>query len=80
MDDAVGMVLNTLDRLGLVDDTIIVFTSDYGGVSAGDGIATSNLPLRGCKGRLWEGIREPFYIKWPDSHSAVALRRSCNRK
>ena len=67
MDDAVGMVLDTLDRLGLEDNTIIVFTSDNGGVSAGDGKATSNLPFRGGKGRQWEGgIREPFYIKWPD--------------
>jgi len=43
-----------------------VFTSDNGGVSAGDGKATSNLPLRGGKGRQWEGgIREPYYIYWP---------------
>lgn len=66
MDDAVGVVLDTLDRLGLEKNTIVVFTSDNGGVSAGDGKATSNLPFRGGKGRQWEGgVREPFYIKWP---------------
>ncbi len=66
MDTAVGLVMDTLDRLGLEKNTIVVFTSDNGGVSAGDGKATSNLPLRGGKGRQWEGgIREPYYIKWP---------------
>ena len=66
MDNAVGTVLATLDQLGLEEKTIVVFTSDNGGVSAGDGKATSNLPLRGGKGRQWEGgIREPYYIKWP---------------
>lgn len=66
MDDAVGIALAALDRNGLTDNTIIVFTSDNGGVSAGDGKATSNLPLRGGKGRQWEGgIREPYYITWP---------------
>ena len=68
MDDAVGIVLAKLDQLGLTDNTIVVFTSDNGGVSAGDGKATSNLPLRGGKGRQWEGgIREPYYIAWPKS-------------
>ena len=72
MDDAVGMVLETLDRLKLTDNTIIVFTSDNGGVSAGDGKATSNLPLRGGKGRQWEGgIREPFYIRLPNGKSGT---------
>lgn len=65
-DQAVGNVLATLDRLGLAENTIVVFTSDNGGVAAGDAKATSNLPLRGGKGRQWEGgLREPFYIKWP---------------
>jgi len=66
MDDGVGLALAALERNGLLDDTIIVFTSDNGGVSAGDGKATSNLPLRGGKGRQWEGgLREPFYIVAP---------------
>ena len=68
MDSAVGQVLDTLDELGLADNTIVVFTSDNGGVSAGDGKATSNLPYRGGKGRQFEGgIREPYFIKWPGS-------------
>ncbi|MEL6943996.1 MAG: sulfatase [Bacteroidota bacterium] len=67
MDDAVGEVLNALDKLGLADNTIVVFTSDNGGVSAGDAFATSNLPLRGGKGYQYEGgIREPFFIKAPN--------------
>ncbi|MEM7697750.1 MAG: sulfatase [Verrucomicrobiota bacterium] len=66
MDDAVGVVLDQLDALGLAENTIVCFTSDNGGVSSGDAYSTSNLPLRGGKGRQWEGgIREPFYIRAP---------------
>lgn len=66
MDDAVGTVLNTLNELGLDENTIVVFTSDNGGVAAGDAFATSNLPLRAGKGYQFEGgIREPYFIKVP---------------
>ncbi len=66
MDDAVGLVLESLERNNLRSKTIIVFTSDNGGVSAGDGKATSNLPLRGGKGRQWEGgFRVPFHVVMP---------------
>lgn len=71
MDEAVGIVLETLERLGLADNTLICFTSDNGGVSSGDAFATSNLPLRGGKGRQWEGgIREPFYCMMPGTVEA----------
>lgn len=66
MDDAVGHVLQTLEKLGLDENTIVIFTSDNGGVSAGDAFATSNLPLRGGKGYQYEGgILEPYFIKIP---------------
>lgn len=66
MDDAVGEVLKALDEMGLAGNTIVVFTSDNGGVAAGDAFATSNLPLRAGKGYQFEGgIREPFFIKVP---------------
>ena len=70
-DQAVGRVLDQLEKCGLTDSTIVIFTSDNGGVSSGDAYATSNLPLRGGKGRQWEGgIREPFYIRYPQVTTA----------
>ncbi len=66
LDNAVGIVTQKLHELGLAKNTVIIFTSDNGGVSSGDAYATSNLPLRGGKGRQWEGgIREPYYISAP---------------
>lgn len=66
MDNAVGIVLKRLEELGLAENTIIVFTSDNGGVASGDAFSTSNAPLRGGKGYQWEGgIKEPFLIAAP---------------
>ena len=67
LDQSIGIVLSKLSEHSLENNTIICFTSDNGGVSSGDAYATSNLPLRGGKGRQWEGgIREPFYLKAPE--------------
>ena len=73
MDMAIGHVLNKLDELGLSENTIVIFTSDNGGVASGDNYSTSNLPLRGGKGYQWEGgIREPFFIKAPGIKDKIA--------
>jgi len=71
MDDAVGLVIKQLKVSGLDKNTIVVFTSDNGGVASGDNFSTSNLPLRGGKGYQWEGgIKEPYliYIPWSNSN------------
>jgi arylsulfatase A-like enzyme len=73
MDAAVGKILRALDDHGLRDRTLVIFTSDNGGLATSEGHPTSNLPLRAGKGWLYEGgIRVPWIARWPGTIPAGA--------
>lgn len=68
LDEGVGRILAEIDRLGQTDRTIVVFTSDNGGLvnPNRDEAVTDNAPFRSGKGTLHEGgIRTPLIVRWP---------------
>ena len=74
MDENIGRIIDELKRLGLYENTIIIFTSDNGGLSTSEGSPTANLPLRGGKGFTYEGgIREPLIVRIPHMENAGNL-------
>ena len=63
LDSGIGKVLDTLDRTGLAPNTLVIFTSDNGGVLAN---GANNGPWRGAKGHMYEGgLRVPGAARWP---------------
>lgn len=62
LDENVGRIMNKLDDLGLTENTLVLFTSDNGGVWK----VSKQWPLRAGKGSYYEGgIREPMFVRWP---------------
>lgn len=84
VDESVGRVRAVLEDLGLAENTLIVFSSDNGGVGGypREGLTqaravTDNAPLRGGKGMLYEGgIRVPYVFWWP---GVIEPGRTCDQ-
>lgn len=72
VDESVGRVLAKLDELGIAENTLVIFSSDNGGVGGYDRVGldkkigiTDNAPLKGGKGTLYEGgVRVPYVFRW----------------
>lgn len=66
LDTNIGRVLDALGELGIAENTIVIFTSDNGGLATAEGSPTCNAPLAEGKGWQYEGgVREPMIVRWP---------------
>jgi arylsulfatase A-like enzyme len=77
VDENIGKLVAALEAFGLDENTVIIFTSDNGGLSTSEGSPTCNSPLRAGKGWLYEGgIRVPLIIKYPGKVRAGSERKT----
>lgn len=70
-DESVGQIMHLLDSLDISDQTLVIFTSDNGGLELFD--ITQNDPIRAGKGSAYEGgVRVPMIIRWPKAKRNIA--------
>ncbi len=82
VDESVGRIMNVLEELQLAENTVLIYTTDNGGVGGyvregikKSGDITDNTPLRSGKGSLYEGgTRVPFIVRWPGKIAANTTR------
>lgn len=66
LDANIGRLMDALEAVGKSENTILIFTSDNGGLATSEGSPTSNLPLAEGKGWMKDGgVRVPFIVSWP---------------
>ena len=76
LDENVGRLLAVLEQTGEAENTMVIFTSDNGGLATAEGSPTCNAPLAEGKGWMYEGgTREPLFIRWPQVMKAGTV---CN--
>lgn len=76
LDWNIGRLLESLEEVGIAEKTIVIFTSDNGGLATSEGSPTCNAPLAEGKGWMYEGgTREPLLFKWP---GVIQPNSTCN--
>ena len=74
LDTNIGRLMDALEQSGKAENTMVIFTSDNGGLATAEGSPTTNAPLNEGKGWMYEGgTREPLIVKWP-GHIAAGSR------